>query len=94
MGLELVPVGLNNVKEYGEAARAHVQLASAHDAGQLEENREPALDPDPVHVRNPASARGPLVRGTGGGGKEILAEGLLRIQVFYLEQKNTLNPMT
>ena len=55
VGLELVAVGLDNVKEYGEPARAHVQLAPAHDAGELEENREPALDPDPVHVRHAAS---------------------------------------
>ncbi len=80
VGLELIAVGLDNVKEYGESARAHVQLAPAHDAGELEENREPALDPDPVHVRNAASSarRRSLVR-TGGGGKEILAAGLLRI---------------
>ncbi len=85
VGLELVPVRFDNVKEYGEPARAHVQLASAHNAGQLEENREPALDPDPVHVRNAASRCrwGGLVR-TGSGGKEILAAGLLRIQVFNL----------
>ncbi len=56
VGLELVAVGFDNVKEYGEPARAHVQLAPAHNAGQLEENREPALDPDPVHVWNPASS--------------------------------------
>jgi hypothetical protein len=55
MGLELVPVRFDNVKEHGEPARAHVQLTPAHNAGQLEENRKPALDPDPVHVRNPAS---------------------------------------
>ena len=41
---------LNNVQQDSEASCSDIQLTPADNTGQLEQDWEPALDPDPVHV--------------------------------------------
>ena len=82
MGLKLIPVGLDNIKQDGESPCPYIQLAPAHNARQLEEDGEPALDPNPVDVRYTATrgqiptAVGGIVRPGGGvRGEELLVGG-------------------
>ena len=45
----LISIVFDNVKEDGQASSPDVQLGGVDDAGQLEENRKPASDPDTLH---------------------------------------------